>query len=103
MHFPIVLESKNVNVTVEYAAQVKKAAGVAAETLDVPESSTAQDVVRQVADAHGEVLSELILDGEGRLHPSILLFVGDDQIAWDAPLPLQNRDVVTILSPVSGG
>lgn len=91
------------NITVEYAAQVKKAAGIAAETLDVPDATTAQDIVRQVADAHGAALSELILDAEGRLHPSILMFVGDDQIAWDTALTLQNSDVVTILSPVSGG
>ena len=91
------------NITVEYAAQVKKAAGIAAETLDVPDATTAQGIVRQVADAHGAALSELILDAEGRLHPSILMFVGDDQIAWDTALTLQNSDVVTILSPVSGG
>ncbi|TWU09677.1 ThiS family protein [Symmachiella macrocystis] len=91
------------NVTVEYAAQVKKAAGIASESLDVAENSTAQDVVRQVAHTHGGGLEELILDGEDNLHPSILLFVGDDQVAWSLPVSLRDRDVVTILSPVSGG
>lgn len=91
------------NVTVEYAAQVKKAAGIASESLDVAEASTAQDVVRQVAGTHGGGLAELIIDGDGNLHPSILLFVGDDQVAWNLPVSLHDRDVVTILSPVSGG
>jgi molybdopterin converting factor small subunit len=90
-------------VTVEYAAQVKKAAGIASEDVEVSEQTTAQDVVRQVARAHGGGLSDLILNGDGNLHPSILLFVGDDQITWDLPASLVDRDVVTILSPVSGG
>jgi molybdopterin converting factor small subunit len=92
-----------VKVTVEYAAQVKKAAGIASESLDVDEQTTAQDIVRQVARAHGAGLSDLILNGDGDLHPSILLFVGDDQVAWSLPVSLRDRDVVTILSPVSGG
>ncbi len=90
-------------VTVEYAAQVKKAAGIASEVLEVSDQTTAQDVVRQVAAAHGQNLAGLILNGDGDLHPSILLFVGDDQIAWDQSVTLRDRDVVTILSPVSGG
>lgn len=91
------------NVTVEYAAQVKRAAGVASELLAVSEQTTAQDLVRQVAAARGGAFADLIFSGDGQLHPSILLFVGDDQIAWSEPVSLRDRDVVTILSPVSGG
>lgn len=90
-------------ITVEYAAQVKKAAGKAADSIEVPDETTAQEVVRQIAKVHGEGFSHLILTDDNQLHPSILLFVGDDQIAWETPTPLRDRDVVTILSPVSGG
>ena len=60
-----------------------------------------QDVVRQVAEMHDDSLRQLILDPSGQLHPSILLFVGDEQIAWETPFSLKNCDVITILSPVS--
>ena len=46
---------------------------------------------------------DLIFDSGKNLQPSILLFVGDDQIQWHIPVTLQDRDVVTILSPISGG
>jgi hypothetical protein len=32
-----------------------------------------------------------------------LLFVGDAQVRWDQSIELSDRDVLTILSPISGG
>ncbi len=90
-------------VTVEYAAQVKQAAGVGSETVEVDAGCSLQQLVRRVADDHGEALQRVILDGNGDLHPSILLFVGDDQVRWDTEVSLNDSDVVTLLSPVSGG
>ncbi len=90
-------------VTVEYAAQVKRAAGIGSELLDVEPECTVQDLVSRVARSHGEALSSLLFDSDGMLHPSILLFVGDDQVRWETAVELNDRDVVTILSPISGG
>jgi molybdopterin converting factor small subunit len=90
-------------VTVEYAAQVKRAAGQAAETVEVPAGSTVQDVLRRVVELRGEPLRELLFGGDGRLHPSILLFVGDRQVRWDDTTALADRDTLTVLSPISGG
>ena len=90
-------------VTVEYAAQVKQAAGVRTETVDIDDGCSAQDVVARVAESHGDPLKGLLLDGEGQLQRSILLFVRGEQVRWETPAPLNDRDVVTILSPISGG
>lgn len=90
-------------ITVEYAAQIKRAAGQATETFECDSPCTVQDVLCRVADRHGESLSHLLFDEDRRLHPSILLFVGDSQVRWDQPRELQDRDVLTILSPISGG
>ena len=90
-------------VTVEYAAQVKRAAGVASESVDVEESCLLQNVLTQVAAARGDALKNILFDDDGVLHPSILLFVGNSQIRWETPLTLNDRDVVTVLSPISGG
>ena len=90
-------------VTVEYAAQVKRAAGVASESVDVEDSCSIRDLLTQVAAARGEALKNILFDDNGELHPSILLFVGNEQIRWDTPIKLKNRDVVSVLSPISGG
>ena len=90
-------------VTVEYAAQVKRAAGVASEDVEVGQPCTVQDLVSRVASDHGEPLNHLLFDSDGSLHPSILLFVGDGQVRWQTAVELRENDVVTILSPISGG
>ncbi len=90
-------------ITIEYAAQVKRAAGIASEELDVESSCTVHAAVNQAANNHGDELRAVLFDSDGRLHPSILLFVGDDQIRWDQEVELSDHDVITLLSPISGG
>ena len=91
------------NVTVEYAAQVKRAAGVASEEVELEAGSTLQSLLGRIVDNHGDPLRRLLLDSVGRLHPSILVFVGENQVRWDDQQELKDRDVVTFLSPISGG
>lgn len=90
-------------VTVEYAAQVKRAAGCAAETIELDSECSMQQLLAQVAARHNDSLHKLLFDPQGVLHPSILVFVGDEQVRWDQPIKLRDKDVVTILSPISGG
>ncbi|MEX0715247.1 MAG: MoaD/ThiS family protein [Planctomycetaceae bacterium] len=90
-------------LTLEYAGQIKRAAGVAAESFELPAEAAVLDLLRNAADAHGDDLRRILFDGAGRVHPSLLVFVGDAQIrTGDAPA-LQPGDVVTVLSPISGG
>lgn len=90
-------------VTVHYATQVKRVLGVAAEIIDMPESCTAADVVLAVADRHGEAVRELLVDDRGDVQPTLLVFVGDRQVARREPCPPADRDVLTIMTPISGG
>ena len=90
-------------VSVRYMAQLRTATGAAAETLDVEGSCTAAERVAQVAARHGEALRRLLFGADGRLHPAILVFVGDTQAGVDERLPLNDGDVVTLLSPIAGG
>ncbi len=91
------------NVKVEYAAQVKRAAGVGSEEIECNSPCTVQQLVAQLADQHGDPLKNLLVDQDGNLQRSILLFIGDNQARWDDPAELNDRDTVTILSPISGG
>lgn len=90
-------------IIVEYTAQVKKAAGLGREELEVPEETTLQELVKEVAEKHGPALKTILFPDSIELHPSILLFVSNEQVLWDEPRSLQAQNVVTILSPISGG
>jgi len=90
-------------ITVEYAAQLKRAAGVASESVDLDEPSTFSQLLERVADKHGDPLRGLLFDENDRVHPSLLLFLGDEQIRGDASIELSDGDVVSLLTPISGG
>src|SRR5687768_17386708 len=43
-------------LTIEYTAQLRRAAGVAVETIDLSEGCTLQQLARALADRHGQEL-----------------------------------------------
>ena len=88
---------------VEYEAQVKKAAGVASEDLEIEDASTLSSVLQKITESRGDALHSMLLDSEGNLQKAILLFHGDRQIRWDESPEFSDGDVLTILSPISGG
>jgi molybdopterin converting factor small subunit len=89
-------------IGVRYMAQLKLAAGVAAEQVELPPDATVADLVTLIAARHDGTLRDLLLGADGRPHSTILTFVGDAQA--DAPqTPLRDGDVVTLLSPIAGG
>jgi molybdopterin converting factor small subunit len=90
-------------LTVEYTAQLKQAVGAAAETVDCPEPCTLSTLVDQLTRRHGERLRPLLFDAQGNWQRSVLVFVGDQQVRWDTPIELADRQVVSLVSPISGG
>jgi molybdopterin converting factor small subunit len=89
-------------VSINYLAQVKRAAGVAAEQVELDRPCSAPELAARLAREHGPALRALLLDADGRLQPAVLLFVGDEQVGADAA-PLRDGDVVTVLAPMAGG
>ncbi|NOX54903.1 MAG: MoaD/ThiS family protein [Planctomycetes bacterium] len=90
-------------VKVEYAAQVKRAAGVSSEEFEFTGPCTLGELLDRIVERHGDAIREVLLDQEGCLQPSMLVFVGEDQVRGDQARPLQDGDVVTFLPPISGG
>ena len=88
-------------VTVHYLAQIKRAAGVGSETLDVPEGATLHEFLTALAKRHDESFHALLLDDAGRPRRTLLYFVGDTHAPLDAPLC--DGAAVSILAPMSGG
>lgn len=90
-------------VTVEYTAQLKRAAGKAREDFELDDSDTLVNLVNVIADRHGDELSRLLKTADGNPQSTVIPFVGDDQVRWDAADILRDGVTVTLLSPISGG
>ncbi len=87
-------------VHVEYVAQVRTAAGVSSESLTVPDGSTVQALVVAACEQHEELVKVLCSEA-GQLHPSILVFRGEEPC--EPGSVLSDGETVTFLSPISGG
>jgi molybdopterin converting factor small subunit len=94
---------KGMRVSVRYMAQLRTAAGVAGETVEIDGPCTAADLAARLAARHGEALRRLLLGTDSRLSPIILVFVNDAQVGAGDSGPLQDGDTVTLLSPIAGG
>ena len=90
-------------VTVEYTAQLKRAAGAARENFELDASSSLVDLVNAIADRHGDELSRMLKTADGTPQTTIIPFVGDDQVRWNASDALRDGVTVTLLAPISGG
>jgi molybdopterin converting factor small subunit len=91
------------NLTIHYLAQLRMAAGCASESLTVPASATATDLLVLLAEAHGLKLRDLLLDPHGKAQPTVLIFVGEEQVDPTQPDSLRDGDSVTLLTPIAGG
>lgn len=88
---------------IEYKTQVKTAAGVASEEVELEGLCTLKEFIQHVAEKHGDPLKSILLDSEGNLQQAILLFLGDRHIQRDESPELSQNDVLTIFTPISGG
>ncbi len=82
---------------------MKPAAGTPAETLELAGPCPARDVVPLLAERHGDPLRRLLLDADGRVRPTILVFVGDEQVVPEQDVTLRDGDTVTLMTPLAGG
>jgi len=89
-------------ITVCYMAQLKQAVGKSAERVETAAPCTLLDLVRLLADRHGEPLRRLLLAADGSPQPTNLFFVGEAQVQQLDQM-LQDGAVVTVLSPIAGG
>jgi molybdopterin converting factor small subunit len=82
-------------------AQLRQAAGAAAESVELDQPCSVGDLIKCLADRHGGSFRELLLDAGGGVRPAVLLFVGDEQVGPERPL--RDGDVATVLTPMAGG
>ena len=90
-------------ITIRYEAQAKHAAGVDSETIDVDEPCRVIDCLQQIANTHADTLKSILVNAEGKIQPTLLLFREDEQISKEDDTELSDGDTLTIMTPISGG
>ena len=90
-------------VTVEYTAQIRRAAGVSSESYSVDDGCTVDELLPQIAERHGSDLGRFLVTEDGSPQSTLLAFISDSQVRWGNETPLKDGQTVTLLSPISGG
>jgi sulfur-carrier protein len=89
------------HVSVEYTAQIKRAAGRSKDSVDLADGATVQTLIESIAGSADERLKRSLVTIDGRMQPTLLAFVRDEQVR---PGDMLNEgDIITLLSPISGG
>jgi molybdopterin converting factor small subunit len=89
-------------ITIRYSAQARHAAGRDSEILDLAAPLPVHQLLVQLAERHSE-LRRLLLANSGTPHPSLLVFVGEEQFEPGSPRLVQDGEIVSILPPIAGG
>jgi molybdopterin converting factor small subunit len=87
-------------VSVRYLAQLKQAAGRSAEQVPLSGPGSVADLLVLLTQLH-PALQRVLLDSGGRVQPTLLIFVGDEQAEHDRML--LDGDDVTLMTPIAGG
>lgn len=90
-------------VRIHYTTQIKTALGLAEEVVDVPAGTKIAELLEILGRRHAEAFRHFVLTGDGRLLPSILLCVDEQQFDAEDPTPLPDGSTITFLSAISGG
>ncbi|HUG19859.1 MAG TPA: MoaD/ThiS family protein [Planctomycetaceae bacterium] len=90
-------------IRMRYEAQARRACGIDEEIIELPESSRVSDCIRHVAQRHAETLGPIVLNADGEIQPTLLIFRGDEQVVRNDPGELTDGETISILTPISGG
>lgn len=90
-------------VTMNYFAQVRKAAGVPSEQLELVEGADTLAAIRTAADRHGEDFRALVLTEKDQARAGLLILVNSVPAPPGTRRDLREGDEVAVFTPVSGG
>ncbi len=92
------------NITFQYTGQLAKAAGAHQEDVELQPGTPLKGAIETLTTRHGADYATLLLDDAGRLRPTLLVAIDDQQVAGDpAATDLSNARTVTLMTPIAGG
>ncbi len=90
-------------ISFEYFAQVRKAAGVEKEALELADGTDLLAALALAAEKHGAEFRALLHDDTGAVRASIIVLVNGAATRRDQPRGLSDGDSISLLSAVAGG
>ena len=90
-------------VTFNFFAQVRQAAGVHSEQLSLDDDVDIGAALSELAGRYGDKFRLLILDQSGAVRPSLLTLVNGELVPRGEQRPLAEADQVSLISAVAGG
>ena len=90
-------------VTINYFAQVRQAAGVESEQLSLDDGLDIQTALSELAQRHGHDFRAMVLDQAGAVRPGLLTVVNGRSVPSPQQHPLVDGDELSLISAVAGG
>jgi len=90
-------------IQIRFDTQVRKLAGCNRMSLEVDDSASLEQIIRQVADQGTAQLRESLLDAQQTIRSSILVFLDDNLVDKDKRFKLQEGSELTLSTLISGG
>jgi len=90
-------------ITFRYMAQVRQAAGMNEETIDVEGEAAPATLLSRLTPRHGEAFRRLLFDDQGKVQAALLFFVDDEQVRPTTSMVFRDGAVVTVMAPMAGG
>ena len=87
----------------KYTAQLKKAIGTGEEYLEVGEGTILKDLLNTLFVQKKTAFENIVFSTEGVFLDAVLIILNGQQVAYDSPEVLNERDEITIMSPIAGG
>lgn len=92
-----------IKIHVHYTTQLKAELGIEGEEVEMAAPCRFADLLQCLTDKHPVEFPRLVVDERGKLMPSILLCVDDQQISPCPETTLEDGASVMFLSAISGG
>ena len=90
-------------ITIEYSAQLAQVTKAPSEVLEFGDGATIRDACKRVCSLHGDRVWAFLFDGDGGMRAGLMICRNGAQVARDNAEALTDGDVVTLLTPISGG
>jgi len=90
-------------VKLRFTAQLKDAAGVGSDQMELLEKEKIQSFLKRTVDKYGSTYGNILFDEKGKFRHSNLIVVNLVQANYDENILLNDGDELMVLSPVSGG
>jgi len=95
-----------VSVTVRYPAQLREVTKKNEERVQLPQGATLDDLFKVLSKNYGEAFHCYVFDSDGNIKENLLLLLNGRNLDKHRELfgtTLGQEDLLTILSPLSGG